>query len=157
MPGGGFIWRYVLQNKVSSAKFDCIFPTGNGAASDTRKIGFSFTSEQFYTVDLTDTSGLDKFFFMTSWIYFSRPVTITNLQLEFFSDIASTANLSVIAYDSERDTHTIASLDGTITSRRVIRKMGGFPKRVDTIRFQIENSVTNAGLKRILIYRTPLE
>ena len=94
---------------------------------------------------------------MTDWVYFPRPVTITNLQLEFFSDIVSTGNLSVIAFDSERDTHTIASLDGTITNRRVIRKMGGFPKRVDAIRFQIENSTTNAGLKRLLIYRKVLE
>lgn len=149
---GPKIFYYALQNKVSSAKFRAIFGVGQAASSDTRKIGLSLDTELFRTVDLTDSSGLDKFFLMTNWFYFPRPVHIRNIQVEFFGDIASTGNLSITLVDQERDNHTIASLDGTITSRRVIRKFGGFPTKLDAMRLQIENATTNAGLKRVIIY-----
>lgn len=148
---GQKIFRYVLQNKVNSNKFRAIFPMGNGGGSDTTKLGLSLDTETLRTVDLTDTSTLDKFFLMTNWFNFPRPIHIRNLQLEFFK-VTSTVNLAITLINQERDNSAITSLDGVITTRRVLRKFGGFPKKLDAFRLQIEDNTTNTGLKRIIIY-----
>lgn len=151
------IFYYCLQNKVNSNKFRAIFPMGNVASSDSKKIGLSLDTTKLRTVDLTDTSGLDKFFFMTNWIHLPRPHHVYNMQLEFFSNLTSSANLTLTFSNQERTNNTITSLDGTITSVKVLRKFGGFHNKVDAFRLQIEDSTNNAGLKRILFYKKVAE
>lgn len=147
---GRKIFWTALTQKVSSATIKALFACGNTASSDTQKLGISYTSSQFDTYDLTSTSNVDLFKFVSNRIQFQRPVHIYNIVLEFKDALTSTDNLTLVIQNQDTSGNTVSV--PTQTSVRTIRKTTGFHSKYEACKFSIEDSTNNAGLRRILIY-----
>ena len=138
---------YAYKNQLSSVKFKCIFDAGNN------KLGFSFATSKFYTVDISANANLDKLDVYTNWLKFPRPVLLRSLYLACKGSIASTANFSVAFVNRESDSTALVPGVGTMTSIFVVPDIIGFkPNKNTEVRIRIQNSTENDGIIRMILY-----
>src|SRR3990167_5478629 len=146
------IWYNALTNKVAAKPFRCIFSAGNTASSFGRKIGLSFDTTKFYTVDLLGVSTLDKLLLRTNRIHFPRPIVIQNIALEFAVALTSTNNITLTIQSENIGVNNTLVASQVGSSVYVVPLTKGFHQRYSSFWLQIEDSTNNAGLKRIIVY-----
>ena len=159
---GRDVWHYCGKNKLASpdnGKLRAIFPMGLG------KLGMSMDTTKCYTLAVSAISAsvaetapttLNKFYFMTNWYNFARPIKPQSVELEYISQVASSGNISLSYFDQNAATSagSLARKNGTRTNTFVIDEMVGFltTQKVTALKFLLENATTNDGLKRIILY-----
>lgn len=145
---GQRVFWYIYKNAENSNDFKSIFPVGN------HKIGLSVTTTKFDTFDIANISTMESNALLidTNYVNFPRPISVRNLRLEFFSNIASSGNVDVLISDEEKDSRTLTHNPGIVTNVRVLRDYSGFVSKQDSISIRINSIATNAGLKRIIVY-----
>lgn len=151
--GGDNVFYYIAKNKVNSNIIDAIFNAGNN------KLGMSMATSKFRTLDITSKATLDKFDFYTNWVEFPRPIILRAIYYQFVNNL-STANLT-LNFDDQSNGGTERELQQLYAANTATSEFFAHGARVtstiDTgklyaIRLRIQNSTTNDGLKRIIIY-----
>ena len=144
--GGGNIFYYCYRNKTNDNVLQSIFYAGNN------KLGVSFASGNFFTIDVTSISDLNNLDFRTNWIRFSRPVNIQSIWCEFNASIASTGNFT-FSYFDDRDTisNSISVEGGTLTSVFNFSLIG-FQEKLRALKLRLQNVTENDGIRRLIIY-----
>ena len=144
------IWYYAFENQTNTNKYQAIFNAGNN------KLGLSFATTKFRTLDVTSKASLGTWDFYTNWLVFPRPVQIRSIDIHFNEAIVSSANWAFAYFDQSSTsaiTSSLASLHGTQTSVTELNDIVGFTNKLSAFKLYINvgTSTENKGIKRIII------
>jgi hypothetical protein len=155
LPGQKIWW----QAFKSSVRIDSIMPLGNN------RLGFSYTTSIFSTLDISTTSTISTLRFISNRYSFPRPIIIKSIYLEYVDALAdASANRTLNIYLPQEGFDTanqLALLGGTSLQNNSggnlyeLFPVIGIPNNKNKMMsFQIEyiQSTTNWGLRRIIIY-----
>lgn len=144
---GDNVWYNACRNTENANVLQSIFHSGS------LDLGLSYATTTLSKFDFTSTAA-GEFDFYTNWYHFPRPVLFRSAFVEYVGQIASTANFA-FTYDIPGSTgNALSVLGGTQTSINVINNIVGFltTHKTRSIRFRIQNSIENDGLRKFIAY-----
>ena len=146
---GRKIFFYIANNFINSGKFRSICYVGDG------KIGLSFDTTKFYTLNTTSIASIDAsgFDFWTNWIEFPRPVLLRSMELEFIetTSLVVSGNYTITYYGQDLMNKGLTPERAVFTSESG-PILGFLSEKTTRIKLNLSNGLTNKGLKRIIIY-----
>src|SRR3990167_7097663 len=151
---GRKVWWQIFE-AASNTQIDAIMPVGSN------KLGISYATTKFSTIDITDTSTISTLRLVTNKLNFERPIILRNVYFEYVTAIATgSANRTLELYDVSTgyDTAVILNKEGESnlanTSGSTIYEIYpviGFNDATRGFQLHYLQTTTNWGLRRILI------
>lgn len=156
--GGTNVFYPALAPDTSGADFTCLCSVGGN------KLGYSYSSAQFYTHDLTSVAAVVSggAIFRSKRYQFSRPVWIRSVDVEYYSPIAAgSENIgSVAIIDDQGNTvsQVVSQLSG---STQPIWRSTDYGIKTSYFALRYSNAPETAskayGVRRFIVYYDPAE
>lgn len=160
---GRKVFYYAFKNNTNSNKPTMLAEVGSG------KLGCSFATTKFYTVDTTSVATTNTLALYTNKFEFPRPVYLRSAYIEYADAVPDNDNNRSLYYQSEdlQSGLQILRVQGqTSTSLKnesgasvyFIDNIIGFANnKVRSVQFRYLADATNIGIKRMIVYYDPAE
>lgn len=169
--GGSPIFYYAFKNSVNSNIFNSIFNAGGTISTANNKLGMSFEADKFYTLDITSKASITSLDLYSNWYTFAYPVYIRSMYIQL-AEADNTANWTFSYFDqsSASAIATLERMEGNVTpvleadyfvnfadSGNSAGNTGEGHQAVRSFKLRAQNSTTNKGIRKIIVYYDPAE
>lgn len=151
---GPNIFYPVMTPDTSNQRFTMLCSVGGS------KLGFSYSSSQFWTHDITSVASVINggFTFVSRWYRFPRPVNLHQIRTDFETVLAmgSSNALTVQIQDDKNVTATVQVIAQNADETQGFAVSPTIGKKVQGFRLKASPSTTN-GARRFIVFYSPAE